>query len=230
MEEERFKKGIESIKKITLTNSEKDQMLFILLNKIEESPEQKPASLLYQFAGWHWSTIYYYGSSLALLIVIVGATTSFAAEKALPGDTLYHLKVGLNEPLRTALIKDLDNKIDWEGEKLDRRLSEVEALVSRGNISDENTKQLEKNLETNLNSFEEIIKENQDVDEQKINNAEFRLNVRKDAHEKIIEKIQSDKDDKEKEKIGSLQESVKDKINKKLEEINKERGKKSGRR
>ena len=69
----------------------------------------------------------------ALVLVVV----PFAAEKAVPGDTLYAVKVHVNEDLRSVLTFDSYQKVEWETERLNRRIAEAKLLASEGRLTDE---------------------------------------------------------------------------------------------
>jgi hypothetical protein len=54
------------------------------------------------------------------------------AENALPGDALYPIKVRFNEELRGAMVSSPYQKIEWETERLERRLAEAQLLADNG--------------------------------------------------------------------------------------------------
>lgn len=69
----------------------------------------------------------------ALLLV----TIPFVAEKAVPGDTLYAVKVHINEEIMSTLIFDSYQKVEWETERLNRRIAEARLLASEGKLTEE---------------------------------------------------------------------------------------------
>jgi hypothetical protein len=80
-------------------------------------------------------------SALAMIIVIfvllfgsAGATV-YAAQSALPGDTLYTLKTGL-EQTQVNLSRDAANRAQLHLDFADRRLSETAALIEEGRFND----------------------------------------------------------------------------------------------
>ena len=56
-------------------------------------------------------------SALVLIVVPV------LAEEAIPGDTLYAVKVRFNEEIRSTLTLSPYERVEWETERLNRRLS-----------------------------------------------------------------------------------------------------------
>ena len=64
-----------------------------------------------------------------VLLLGIGAGTTYASEGTLPGDTLYPVKVGVAEPLQGAFIPDVKGKAAWHTELAERRLDEATQLA-----------------------------------------------------------------------------------------------------
>lgn len=58
------------------------------------------------------------------------------AERAVPGDTLYPIKVRFNEELRSTLTFTPAQKIEWETTRLNRRIAEARLLASEGRLTE----------------------------------------------------------------------------------------------
>jgi hypothetical protein len=71
------------------------------------------------------------GITAVMLLVVVPAM----AENALPGDALYPIKVRFNEELRGAMVSSPYQKIEWETERLERRLAEAQLLADNGRLT-----------------------------------------------------------------------------------------------
>lgn len=78
--------------------------------------------------------LFKYGASIAVLTLVV---VSLMAEKAVPGDALYAVKVEFNEELRSTLTFDGYQKVEWETERLNRRIAEARLLASEGRLTEE---------------------------------------------------------------------------------------------
>lgn len=65
----------------------------------------------------------------AALIIFLSGGTSIAANGALPGDTLYPIKVRVNEELRGVLTVSPQNKAQWAIERAERRIDEAAHLA-----------------------------------------------------------------------------------------------------
>ncbi|MEY3784439.1 MAG: hypothetical protein RLZZ230_761 [Candidatus Parcubacteria bacterium] len=69
----------------------------------------------------------------AILLLVV----PFIAEHAVPGDTLYSVKVKFNEELRSSLTFNGYQKVEWETERVNRRIAEARLLASEGRLTEE---------------------------------------------------------------------------------------------
>jgi hypothetical protein len=76
-------------------------------------------------------------ASLIVITIFAGTGVSFAAEDALPGDTLYAIKVNINEEVRDVFAVHPENKARWSMEKARRRLLEAEVLAERNELDEE---------------------------------------------------------------------------------------------
>lgn len=68
----------------------------------------------------------------ALVLVIV----PFMAEQAVPGDALYGVKVQFNEELRGSLTFGSYDRVEWETERLNRRIAEARVLENEGRLTE----------------------------------------------------------------------------------------------
>lgn len=72
-------------------------------------------------------------AGLAVFFLVV---VPVAAERALPGDVLYPIKVRINEELRGALVSSSPyQQVEWETERLERRISEAKLLADAGELT-----------------------------------------------------------------------------------------------
>ena len=81
--------------------------------------------------------------SLALVIVITGSSaTASAAEKAVPGEALYGVKVLVNEPVASVFAGTGASKARYHAKLAVRRVEEAEVLESRGAFTPEHAAEL----------------------------------------------------------------------------------------
>lgn len=96
-----------------------------------------------------------YAKIATLLILLSGTGTAFAAENTIPGDTLYGVKVNINETVRGALALSPEAKSNWEAQIAERRLDEASKLAVQGKLSAE----LGTKLETKFTEQTQKIKD-----------------------------------------------------------------------
>ncbi len=69
------------------------------------------------------------------LFMVVGVP--LVAERSVPGDVLYPVKTQITEELRSSLTLSSYAKVEWETERLERRVSEARLLASEGLLTPE---------------------------------------------------------------------------------------------
>jgi hypothetical protein len=74
--------------------------------------------------------------SAAICAAVVLVAVPAVAEYSVPGDDLYAIKVKFNEELRGTLAFSPYQKIEWETERLNRRVAEARLLASEGKLTD----------------------------------------------------------------------------------------------
>lgn len=142
-----MKKFAEQLKKrserVRMTVEEKSQLRERVLSFMEYHPmpggqavdlrkiSQTHANRLPAWNGWLVGRLA--GGLAVLMMVIVPAL----AEDALPGDTLYPIKVRFNEEVRGAMNSSPYAKIEWETERMERRLAEAQVLAEAGRLTPE---------------------------------------------------------------------------------------------
>ncbi|MCA9358161.1 hypothetical protein KC902_02770 [Candidatus Kaiserbacteria bacterium] len=102
-----------------------------------EKAVQTPASLAtdaYQVVLVPFRALFKYGAVAAAVVLVL---VPFMAEKAVPGDVLYAVKVQFNEEVRSTLTFDSFEKVEWETERLNRRIAEARLLASEGRLTEE---------------------------------------------------------------------------------------------
>lgn len=77
------------------------------------------------------------GKALGAAFMIVVLIVPFMAERTVPGDTLYAVKVQFNEEVRSTLTFDSYQKVAWETERLNRRIAEARLLANEGRLTEE---------------------------------------------------------------------------------------------
>jgi len=71
------------------------------------------------------------------MAMVVFVIVPVLAERAVPGDSLYAVKVRFNEEVRSTLSFSTSEKVVWETERLNRRIAEARLLASEGKLTEE---------------------------------------------------------------------------------------------
>lgn len=73
----------------------------------------------------------------AFFVLFLGSGgISYAAESAIPGDTLYAVKISINEKVLDVLNVSPEAKVEWLAQKMERRLDEVMTLVVQNRLDE----------------------------------------------------------------------------------------------
>ena len=81
-----------------------------------------------------FAQLFKFGGAFAAIVLIV---IPFVAEQAVPGDTLYAVKVNINEEVRSSLTLDPYQKVEWETTRINRRITEAKLLQKEGRLTEE---------------------------------------------------------------------------------------------
>lgn len=177
-----IKKGIKEIKKISLTNEEKSGILRnITLYADFHIPVQKSFFSIQRLS---------FALASLLIIVLAGSSVAYAAEKSLPGDILYPVKVNVMEPVQEALAKTPEAKALVQANLAEKRLKEAENLASKNRLSSSTMMNLNKNYEKHVNQFYSF-KETMNKTPERADQIQKTFNTKMDTHVEILEKIQS---------------------------------------
>lgn len=86
------------------------------------------------------------------------------AEHALPGDVLYPVKVRFNEEIRSQLLSSPYEKIQWETERVERRIAEARLLVQEGKLTEEKKHTIEETVRSHATAFQDQLAELRESD------------------------------------------------------------------
>lgn len=93
---------------------------------------------------------------VVLLLCVTGGFSAFA-EDALPGDSLYSLKVNVNEQVKGMVAVTPEAKARYAVETTERRLQEAVILSSQGKLTDERKQILQGQLSKNANDVKNSV-------------------------------------------------------------------------
>ncbi len=139
---EQFKKKADSIR---LSTSEKDVLreritAYMAYHPLPVSSVEKTktkAPLFKEpFIEWAIPSRFYKQLVLgSFVFMLVGVP--FLAERSVPGDVLYPMKVRVNEEVRASLTSGGYEKVVWETKRLERRIAEARLLAKEGRLTPE---------------------------------------------------------------------------------------------
>lgn len=155
-----MKKFHETLKKnadaVRLTDAQRARMRAAFLMHMREHPAAAPSPYPFSFIA-PFSLSLRSGIAFALAVLVVGAGgTAYAAEDALPGDTLYAVKVGVNEPVAGALAVTPAAKGAWHAQVAETRLAEAQTLVSEGRLTASTSDELAADFTEHASRVDEI--------------------------------------------------------------------------
>jgi len=107
------------------------------LKTTKKAPSQQSSALIteaFRSVSVPFSLLFKSSAVAAALVLVV---VPFLAEQSVPGDTLYAVKVQINEEVRSSLTFDSYEKVEWETQRVNRRIAEARLLESEGRLTQE---------------------------------------------------------------------------------------------
>ena len=145
---------------IRMSSAEKTAMWNSLQERMRvPARPMRPVKSTYMWVSWRATTAF-----AVIMVMVIGTGTTYAAEGALPGNPLYAIKVGVNEPVREALAFSNEAKVQFHTEVAETRLEEAEALASEGRLSGEVSATLAADLSLHVEKAELIVKKIEETD------------------------------------------------------------------
>ncbi len=87
---------------------------------------------------------------ILILAVVIGGSTTFAAQSAVPGDFLYPVKTEFNENIRTAFAFSADSEAKVQTAILEERIEEAQTLHAEGRLTSDTATQVSTNISNQL--------------------------------------------------------------------------------
>lgn len=222
MNEDQLEKFIKKAKDIKLSAGERSAIKQSVLNFISKNPISRVSASHNFWSGVNYSK-FNFAPVMALLFIaiFVGGGISFGAEKALPGDILYPVKLEVNEKIRGWASISEESKADWEVARAERRLSEAEQLVTNGSLDVKARENIEANFEAHAEEVQKKIEKFEQKEDFKAAaevSAKFEVSLK--SHQKTLKRLSTEKNDgnnkevrpiriKIKSQTDSLKESIK---------------------
>lgn len=135
--DEKFNNATKEAQKTALLPKEKADIKLQLLRLIKENPQQKAF-----FANINWMSVNNrilarYVSAVLIIILVGGISLSVAATDALPGDSLYAIKTGVNEKVMAMTLLSNQAKAEYDINLAQLRLEEIETIVLQNKLTNQ---------------------------------------------------------------------------------------------
>lgn len=217
-----LKQFIRQAGSIGLSKEEKNTVKRSVLNFVSENPPRLGVHPRFDYGSNIFLTKLSFVPSMMILLVIMVSVSGGAvigAEKAMPGDVLYPVKLNVNEEIRGWLKISDEAKADWEIKMTERRLEEVEELADEGALNEEAREKIEASFESHAQRVQERVAKFRNKDNfNAAASVSLNFETALQAHEKILSKIADTKSD-----AGERVKPIRVKIQSKVRESARER-------
>lgn len=152
--------------------------------------------------------------SFALVVfVVLGGSTSFAAQDTLPGNLLYPVKVSINEGIKSLFVSRA-NKAAFEASRAVLRLQEAETLAKNGMLSPQAQIQVENNFNAHVSEVQKSIQQYQDSGElKKAFDASSNLELSLKKQEQVLANLKDASNGQDTEQLSVIVNKVQATIN-----------------
>lgn len=96
-------------------------------------------------------------SVVLLAVIVVGAGASYAAERSLPGDALYSMKLNINEPIVKAFAYSSQEKAEVEVKFAGKRLEEAQKLNAQNRLDVGTSKSIAEKFKSHADAAEKAV-------------------------------------------------------------------------
>ena len=146
----------------------------------------------------------YVQAALGAFAVFVFIVVPAVAERAVPGDVLYPIKVRVNEEVRGSLTFSATEKIEWETERLERRIAEVRLLESKGELTEETEAEAVKAVQAHAEAVQDGINKLRTTDAEEASLAEVAFESALDVQSFVLESDKEEAQTNDDESEGGL--------------------------
>ena len=134
--------------KISLNRDEKSSIRNILISYFRKSPY----GAFFNFSFIRSKRVLV--PAFAIILLLLGGGTSYAAQRALPGDILYPIKINVNEKIADLMAVTKEAKVKLNKKIIKTRLGEMDKLISIGKFDKKKEVKIEKDLKNALEKSE----------------------------------------------------------------------------
>lgn len=128
------------------------------------------------------------GSLTALILILVPVM----AERSMPGDMLYAVKVKFNEEVRGSLSSSSYEEVEWATERLNQRLVEAQLLAQEGRLTDEFETEIAAAVREHSTAARDSISVMREENPEEAAIAEITLTALLDVHSSVLSAREQD--------------------------------------
>lgn len=150
-----LEKIMENAKRVVLSHAEKDTVRAHVEEFVREHPVRRGLIPSPWMAGRFLMVLHKPVAFTLILLLVLGGGTAYAAEGALPGDTLYSIKVNVVEEVLAVVTVSDEAKVRWDARRAERRLEEATQLTDEGKMTDEKQAEIQERFEHLAQAVEE---------------------------------------------------------------------------
>lgn len=127
---------------------------------------------------------------IALVLTLIGGT-SVLAEKSIPGDSLYSIKIHINEPAAGLFSFSKEDKAEWQERLVERRLDEAQKLISKNDLDEKTRLDLENKIKNQIEKFNNNISELAKEKGESVNSSDLNIRMQSSliAYKSILENL-----------------------------------------
>jgi hypothetical protein len=147
---------------VGLLDEERKQLRESLLAYMEKTPVQAIPDTYAPVQSHYFSK----GFVVAVLagLIVASSGVAFAASRAVPGDMLYPIKVGINEKVMGYMAISNERKATVEAHLAAERLEEAQQLHAEAKLDDTTAQHLRTNFNAHVSAFETRVEKIKKVD------------------------------------------------------------------
>ena len=168
--EKQFQEFINKARTVGLLRHEKEDLKNIIIKRINDVSISRQSrefinrgdffgqSLLKRLFHQRQRRAYAYSIGLFLLIVLGASSVSAYAERSLPGEPLYNLKVNFNEKIAAFFLTSPIDKANRESSLVEKRFEEAHELTLKGKLSAASREIVEQQLDKHTEKINDYLK------------------------------------------------------------------------
>jgi hypothetical protein len=206
MEEHKHEKYIAKLRTVSLEGNERAHIRAELVAYMQYHPIRVVSSYGEKTTvktGWFFHHLSYLATGFATVALLLGGVT-YAAEGSMPGNSLYSVKVSVNEEVLGWFAFGDEAKAVWEARRAERRLEEAEQLAVAGDLSAEARATLATRLETHAKAAAARLGKLASADGRTAARVSSELESSLRAHEHILLSLDGVKSDIEPHEMATM--------------------------